>query len=177
MTSKEENCTNEPNEIEKNDNSFGSDSEPSIDNLEKDELEKFLPIEPNKKINVKKRKNFVDTKTTKIEIKEEVKLESKNRYLVKELSLKPKIFSSTLTNKSNIKKLVPIPTEVNLNYKNLKRRENNVLEMTRSFEIKQKYLIYDVMKKDQDTQTEEIFFQMYCYYILIKELVLFQRKV
>ena len=148
--------------------SIDSDSEPSIDNLDKDDLEKLLPTEPKKKKKTKKKKNLLFTKTTKIVIKEELKIEKNNRNKEKNLIAKnsSSMFSSTkIENTVTYSSSREIPKERNLmiqdyKEKKLESQKNINMNLTKSLEIKNKFIIVDIKKRDMETQTEEIFFQM-----------------
>lgn len=127
--------------------SDGSDSEPSADNIDKEELLKLLPSHAKKKIRVKKKKTVLIIKPIKSKIEEK----NNNSSVNKEKNIK-----FIVTNKD-----LALGKELQTNSK-LEKLIFNIkpVLINNSYE-KDKVLPIDPKKRDQETQTEEIFFKMY----------------
>ncbi len=123
-------------QIEKNqekDDDEGSDSEPSVDNLEKEELNKLLPSLKKKKKKPVKTPIYVRIKSK--EVKENPFPKRENSKSVNKLNKMPAIINKKNASTEKLKQVNPYQQE-NVN------------------------LVYEWNKKNAETQTEEIFFKM-----------------
>jgi hypothetical protein len=128
--------------------SDGSDSEPSADNIDKEELLKLLPSQAKKKIKVKKKKTVLYMKPVKPKIEEKDKNDNLN---------KDKQIKSFVT--SNISKDSALVKETHNILKVEKASLNIRTVLINSSFDKDKVFPLDSKKKDQETQTEEVFFK------------------
>jgi hypothetical protein len=140
---------------EEGNDSDGSDSEPSVDNLENEELLKLLPSYAKKKKKSKKKKQqLLITKILMKKDEEKVdKYESVGKDKMVKISKNPPIS----IRENSIKEAILTEKRIEKPLINIKQSIIN-----RSYEKDR--LLNDSRRKDEETQTEEIFFKMYIYY-------------
>lgn len=155
--------------------SNGSDSEPSADNLDSEELFKLLPNQAKKK-----RKSKTKKKPTLIKIlkkKEDEKIEKndnkdkiiKTKYSTTKIkeTYSTNLAKDSFTKEPIIEKKIDKPNIVNL----------RPVNYNKSFEKDKIIPTIDSKRKDQETQTEEIFFKMYYFNNKGTGLILWQRTI
>ena len=141
-------------EVEINDEK--SESEPSIDNLDKNEIMRLMPT------------NFKKRRRRRNKIKKFDKKKDKNRDLDIEL-FNPMKETARRLEEERKKKMNKTPAKIIINCINDKNKKNNANQI-------QQPVLTDPSMKDDYTQTEEIFFKMHWSYFTGKYKILQCRK-